>query len=318
MIVLFNSFKPVVPSQPQYSGFNNGYLGYGDTGGSYATATLVTYNRTISFSTDTESTRTAFSTARAPQGSSGFSPTSIYHVKGYNAGLVTTVDRVSPITDTSSTPTISFTTERRGPCIPLPNYNRNRIFFFGGYSDTLAQYLADTTYITQNTETSATGTSIPAARHLGVNLYTRDNSYLLGGIDSTGATTTTIYKYIMNTDTALTPSTAPTDTSNGQGYGLSYNSFGYRANGTPANYNNNKKFTFSTETVAAGVSGPAAFLIFQGISTVSLSVGYCWAGYQGTLNRLYHKLTFATETWSNNSYNTGDTNSGWLNAPGGC
>ena len=135
MIVLFNSFKPVVPSQPQYSGFNTGYLGYGDTNGSYTA--LVTYNRTISFSTDTESTRTAFSTARAPQGSSGFSPTSIYYVKGYNAGLVTTVDRVSPITDTSSTPTISFTTERRGPCVPLPNYNRNRIFFFGGYSDTL-------------------------------------------------------------------------------------------------------------------------------------------------------------------------------------
>lgn len=126
MIVLFNSFKPVVPSQPQYSGFNTGYLGYGDTDGSYIP--LVTYNRTISFSTDTESTRTAFAAARAPQGSSGFSPTSIYHVKGYNAGLITTVDRVSPITDTSSTPTIAFTTERRGPCIPLPNYNRNRIF----------------------------------------------------------------------------------------------------------------------------------------------------------------------------------------------
>ena len=315
MIVLFNSFKPVVPSQPQYSGFNTGYLGYGDTNGSYTA--LVTYNRTISFSTDTESTRTAFSTARAPQGSSGFSPTSIYYVKGYNAGLVTTVDRVSPITDTSSTPTISFTTERRGPCVPLPNYNRNRIFFFGGYSDTLAQYRADTTYITQNTETSATGTSIPAARHAGVNLYTRDNSYLLGGFNSAGATTTTIYKYIMNTDTTST--LAATDTSNAQGYGLNYNSFGYRANGDPASYNNNKKFTFSTETVAAGVSGPEAFLFLQGISTVSLSIGYCWAGYRTTtLNRLYHKLTFATETWSNNSYTTGDTNTGWLNAPGGC
>lgn len=316
MIVLFNSFKSVVPSQPQYSGFNNGYLGYGDTNGNYGS--LVTYNRTISFSTDTESTRTAFAAARAPQGSSGFSPTSIYHVKGYNAGLVTTVDRVSPITDTSSTPTIAFTTERRGPCIPLPNYNRNRIFFFGGYSETLAQYRADTTYITQNTETAANGTSIPAARHLGVNLYTRDNSYLLGGFDSTGATTTTIYKYIMNTDTTSTISTA-TDTSNAQGYGLSYNSFGYRANGTPASYNNNKKFTFSTETVAAGTSGPTAEVLFQGISTVSLSIGYCWTGYRGvTTNRLYQKLTFATETWSGDGYDSGDTNHGWLNAPGGC
>jgi len=315
MIVLFNSFKPVVPSQPQYSGFNTGYLGYGDTDGSYIP--LVTYNRTISFSTDTESTRTAFAAARAPQGSSGFSPTSIYHVKGYNAGLITTVDRVSPITDTSSTPTIAFTTERRGPCIPLPNYNRNRIFFFGGYSDTLAQYRADTTYITQNTETSATGTSIPAARHVGSVLYTRDNSYILGGIDLNGATTTTIYKYIMNTDVAST--LAATDASNAQGYGLSYNSFGYRANGTPAGYNNNKKFTFSTETVAAGTSGPTAEMLFQGISTVSLSIGYCWTGYRGiTVNRLYQKLTFATETWSDNSYNSGDTSSGWLNAPGGC
>jgi hypothetical protein len=315
MIVLFNSFKPVVPSQPQYSGFNNGYLGYGDTIGNYTA--LVTYNRTISFSTDTESTRTAFAAARAPQGSSGFSPTSIYHVKGYNAGLVTTVDRVSPITDTSSTPTIAFTTERRGPCIPLPNYNRNRIFFFGGYSETLAQYRADTTYITQNTETAANGTSIPAARHLGSVLYTRDNSYLLGGIDSTGATTTTIYKYIMNTDTTST--LAATDTSNGQGYGLSYNSFGYRANGTPASYNNNKKFTFSTETVAAGTSGPTVEVLSQGISTVSLSIGYCWTGYRSvTTNRLYQKLTFATETWSGDGYNSGDTNQGWLNAPGGC
>lgn len=314
MVILTNAFKPVVPSNPQYSGFNNGYFGYGDATGTFS---YVTYNRTISFSTDTESTRTAFNTGRMPQGASGFSPMNVYHVKGYRGGLNTTVDRVSSTTDTSATPTISFTVECRGPIIPLPHYNRNRIYFIGGYNDTSGLYRADTKYITQNTETAANGTSITAARHVGVSLYTRDNVYCLGGIDSTGATTTTIYKYIMNTDTAST--LAATDAQQAQGYGLNYNSFGYRANGNPTSYNNNKKFTYSTETVAAGTSGPEAIMFYQGTSTVSLSVGYCWTGNRvTTLNRLYHKLTFSTETWANNSYTTADTSTGWVTASGGC
>lgn len=315
MVILTNAFTPVVPSNPQYSGFNNGYLGYGDTSGANA---FVTYNRTISNSTDVESTRTAFTTGRIPQGASGFSPTNIYHVKGYNlSGLITTVDRVSSTTDTSATPTIAFTVERRGPFIPLTNYNRNRIFFFGGYSDTLGTYQTGTTYITQNTETAADATAIPAARHLGVTLYTRDNSYLLGGYTTGGGTTTTIYKYIMNTDSVST--LAATEVSSAQGHGLNYNSFGYRANGNPTSWNNNRKFTYSTETMAAGVSGPETVMFYNGIATVSLSIGYCWTAYRvSTLNRLYHKLTFATETWANNSYTTGDANSGWIYAAGGC
>lgn len=314
MVILSNLFTPVVPSNPQFSGFNNGYFSYGDTSGAFD---FVTYNRTISFSTDTESSRTALTTGRIPQGASGFSPTSVYHVKGYSGTLNTTVDRISSTTDTSATPTITFTVERRGPIIPLPNYNRNRIFIFGGYRDTDSTYRSDTSYITQNTETTADATSIPAARHIGVSLYTRDNAYCVGGFDSTAATTTTIYKYIMNTDSVST--LAATAASSTQGYGLNYSSFGYRANGTPTSYSSNNKFTFSTETVSAGVSGPETVLVYQGVSMVSTSVGYCWTGYrQSTLNRFYHKLTFATETWANNSYTTGDVSTGWIVGAGGC
>jgi hypothetical protein len=314
MVILTNSFTPVVPSNPQYSGFNNGYFSYGDVTGGFS---FVTYNRTISNSTDTESSRAALTTGRIVQGASGFSPTNIYHVKGYSGTFNATVDRISSTTDTSATPTITFNVERRGPFMPLTNYNRNRIFIFGGYSDSLGQYLTNTSYITQNTETPADATSIAAARHVGAALYTRDNSYLLGGYTTGALTTTTIYKYIMNTDSVST--LAATDFSSTQGYGLSYNSFGYRANGEPTSYNNNIKFTFSTETAAVGASGPEAVKVYQGVSTVSLSVGYCWTGYRSTtLNRFYHKLTFATETWTNSSYTTVDTNSGWITGTGGC
>jgi hypothetical protein len=58
--------------------------------------------------------------------------------------------------------------------------------------------------------------------------------------------------------------------------------------------------------------------LFQGVATVTSTVGYVWTGYRNfTLNRAYHKLTFSTETWTNNSYTTGDTNSGWITSGSG-
>jgi len=58
--------------------------------------------------------------------------------------------------------------------------------------------------------------------------------------------------------------------------------------------------------------------LFQGVCSATATIGYVWTGYRAsTLNRAYHKLTFSTETWSNNSYTTADTNSGWINGNSG-
>ena len=68
-----------------------------------------------------------------------------------------------------------------------------------------------------------------------------------------------------------------------------------------------------------GTAGPESSIYFyQGVASATSTVGYVWTGYRSsTLNRLYHKLTFSTETWSNNSYTTADTNSGWITSNSG-
>jgi hypothetical protein len=104
-----------------------------------------------------------------------------------------------------------------------------------------------------------------------------------------------------------------------QGYAFSNASWGYRANGATVTNASNIKLTFSTETKSTGTNSPEGSLqLFQGVSTVTSTVGYVWTGYRNfTLNRAYHKLTFSTETWTNNSYTTGDTNSGWITSGSG-
>ena len=298
----------------QVTGFGSGYFLFGDP----TTSTYVGYNRTISFSTDSESTRTANTGPRWSQGAGGFSSTNIYHVNGYNAGLITVKNKILAASDTQSAPSISFTVERRGATNNLPHLTKSRIYFIGGYSDTLAQYRSDTTYITTASDTATNATSISGPRHVSVAMYEGNNAYVLGGYTTGGGTTSTIYKYVMNTDTASNSSM--TESSNmAQGYSFSNSSWGYRANGATVGSASNIKITFSTETKSTGTNGPEGGLIlYQGVSTVTSTVGYVWTGYRSaTLNRVYHKLTFSTETWTNNSYTTGDTNSGWITSNSG-
>jgi len=318
MIKFFGPNKtqaPVVSAGTQATGFGSAYFLFGDpTGSSY-----VGYNRTISFSTDSESARTANTGPRWSQGAAGFSSTNIYHINGYNAGLVTVKNKILAASDTQSAPTISLTVERRGATINLPSaIVGSRFYFMGGYSDSLAQYRADNTYITTSTDTATNATSITAARHVSVGMYESYNVYILGGYTTGGGSTNTIYKYVMNTDTPS--NTSITESTNmAQGYSFSNASWAYRANGATVTNTSNIKLTYSTETKSAGSNSPETSLqLFQGVASATATIGYVWTGYRNTtLNRAYHKLTFSTETWTNNSYTTGDTNSGWINGSSG-
>lgn len=313
-ILISGLLKQYIPTSPAVTSFSNGYFSFASSDN--GVTALTQYNRTISLSTDTESTRTSMSTAaRISQGASSFSSTNIYHIKGYAAGLSTTVNKVTALTDTQSSPTIAFTVERRGPMIPCPIY-LGRIYYFGGYRDTDATYRQDTTYITSSTDTTTNDANVTAARHVGSSLFNNSTAWLMGGYDSAGATTTTIYKWIFSTSSIST--LAAIDATQAQAYGLNSLSFGYRAMGTPSSYNNNKKLTYATDTVAAGANSPEAIRIYQGTQYVTSLIGYCWTGLRTVNNnRVLHKLTFATETWANANYTTGDVNSGYAQGTGG-
>lgn len=311
MKIANNYFTPVIPAHPQYTGFGKGYFSYGLY--DISISTVVNYNRTLSFSTNTESTRTTLSNTRTTLGAGGFSPTSIYHVKGYNAGMSSIVTKVSNSTDTSTTPTISFTLERYGPCYQLPNYNRNRIYYIGGYNDPSTSYRKETTFIIQNTDTAVNETDIATAKYLGATLTFKESAYLFSGFTTGGVYTNSIDKYVMNTGTPSVLA-ATDETSRAHAFGLGYNSFGYVAYGHLYSYF--KKFTYATETMSNGAASGFGDL-HQGVAITTESAGYCWTGYYAFLIRALHKLTFATETWTDNSYSTGDTNNGWVNASSG-
>ena len=318
MIKFFGPNKtqtPAIGAGTQVTGFSSAYFLFGDVTGGMSN---VGYNRTISFSTDSESTRTANTGPRISQGAGGFSSTNIYHINGYQGGIVTVKNKILASSDVQSTATISLTVERRGATINLPHYTKSKIYLLGGYSDSLGQYRADGTYITTATDTATNTTAIPAARHVSMGLYESDNAYIIGGFDSSGANTSTIYKYVMTSDTTSTLS-ATDSVINSQAYAFANSAWGYRANGGPVTSTSNIKFTFSTETRSAGSNSPESSLqLFQGVCSATATVGYVWTGYRNfTLNRAYHKLTFSTETWTNNSYTTADTNSGWINGSSG-
>lgn len=299
----------------QVTEFSSAYFTFGDNTGANGDTG---YNRTISFSTDSESTRTAVTGPKQSQGAGGFSSTNIYHINGYAGGLNTTKTKILAASDSQSSPSISFTVERRGATNNLPHYTKSRIYFMGGYSDTLGQYRTDVTYITTSNDTATNTNAITAARHVSVGMYENTTAYILGGYTTGNGTTNTIYKYVMTTDTAS--NTSLTESSNmGQGYSFSNSVWAYRANGATVNSASNIKITYATETKSTGTNSPETNLqLFQGVSSATSTVGYVWTGYRNfTLNRAYHKLTFSTETWSNNSYTTGDTNSGWITSGSG-
>lgn len=307
---------PAITAGTQVTGFGSAYFLFGDVVGNN---NGVGFNRTISFSTDSESIRTANTGPRISQGAGGFSSTNIYHINGFQGGGVSVKNKVLAASDVQSTPTISFTVERRGFTNNLPHFTKSRIYCISGYSDSLGQYRTDVTYITTSTDTATNTNALTAARHVPPAMYENATIYVLGGYTTGNVLTNTIYKYVMTTDTSS--NTSLTESSNmGQGYSFSNSSWGYRANGQPTITSaSNIKITYATETKTTGTNSPESGLqLFQGVSSATATVGYVWTGYRvSTLNRAYHKLTFSTETWTNNSYTTGDTNSGWITSNSG-
>lgn len=320
MLKFFGPSKYQTPPPPPSAGtqvtdFGSGYFSFGDVLGNNSG---IGYNRTISFSTDSESIRTAFTSGlRITQGAGGFSSTDIYHINGYQGGGVSVKNKVLAASDSFSTPTISFNIERRGFTNNLPHYTKSRIYCMSGYSDSLGQYRTDVTYISTSTDTATDTNSLISPRHVAPAMYENNTVYILGGYTTGNGFTNTIFKYVMTTDTCS--NTGLTDYTMAQGYSFSNSITGYRFNGYPAYGTLNNKIAFSTETLSAAPnSAETGILLFQGVSTVSATTGYVWTGYRSaTLIRLYHKLNFATETWTNSSYSTSDINNGWITSGSG-
>lgn len=307
-ILISSLFKQAVAPFP------NGYFSFGST--DLGNTVLTQNNNTISKATDVESTRTSMATvARISQNAGGFSSTNIYHVKGYDGGLNTNVNKVLCATDTQAIPTIDFTTNRRGPFGPLPPY-LGRLYYFGGFDDTTPEYTNLSTYISTSTDTPVNTTNITSPRHVGTVLFNASNAWLIGGTTTGGGGTNTIYKWTFSTDSIST--IADTDTVTGsQGYGINYTSFGYRSLGVGATRTNGK-FTYSTDTMTAGTAcstGQADAVMFAGTQYVTESDGYLWTGHRGsTLYRTLLQLTFATEAWTDKKY---AFNTGWISGTSG-
>jgi len=296
----------------QSSGFNRGYLGFGDTSGTYQR-----FNRTLSFSTYTETVQTIFATAARIQPATGASPSHIYLVKGYAAtGISATVNKVSGLTSTEVVPTITFSVERRGAGgNPMVQFQKSRMYFCGGYSDSTGTYRTEVTYITQNTETTATVATLPAGRHMGGAFMTLTDGYTIGGYDSGGAASNTNYRYQFSNDTVTTGAGDSYNTQNATTF--SSGIYGYRVQGVAMGSTTNTRYNFSTATWSASATTPESqYQVFGAGSYVNEYEGAVWGGYQSYLKRIVYRLAFSTETYTNSSYTTGDTNSGFLYYPG--
>ena len=297
--------------------FPYGYFSFGAL--DIANTNTQTFNEVISKATSTRSTRANMITAaRICQNAAGFSSTTLYHLKGYTGSTLSTAsNKVLCATDTQAIPTLTFTTERRGPYVPLPTY-LGLIYYFGGYNDSTGLYSNATTYIKTPVDTVVNTTNITVARHVGAVLKNNSNAWLIGGTTTGGAATNDIYKWTFSTD-SIAIITAKDTVSSSQAYAINYTSFGYRSlgNGTSRG---SAKFTYATETVATGTAiatGDADALMLAGTQHTTESKGVLWTGYRGSTNfRTYLLLTFATEAWDNQSYTTA-INNGWVQSTSG-
>lgn len=298
----------------QATGFNKGYLAFGDVSGGYTT-----FNRSLSFATYTETTNTAMSTAARIQPMSCASPTHVYMMTGYSsAGYASTVNKLTSNTSTESTVTISWNNGRRGGSNPCAHLNRDRMYYFAGYSDSLAQYLTTISYVTQNndTDTNSAG-ALGGGRHMSATLFNRVQAHVVGGYTPGGGTSNTNYKYTYATDAVATVTGDTYNTQNGCGF--SSDVAGYRVQGAGIATNQNTKYTFSSDSWAAATNSPEANgQAFGCAQYVNEYEGALWCGYNNAFaKRLLYRLAWATETYTNSSYTTGDANSGFLYYPGG-
>lgn len=311
----------------QNTGFNTSYIATGCVSSAALTkANMRNYSRSLQHATETKANRTNLSgaPARICQGAGGFSRTSIYLMKGYNGSDSTAsgetigstvVNKVAVSTDSNSSPSISFTTERRGPYVTCPTYF-GRIYFITGYNDVGSAYTNLSNYINTATDISINTTNFLATRHVGGTLSTKFNTYLFGGYTSgtpTDPVTNNYYKWSFATDT---PSSLSTLTTAAAGMcGISHNTYGYLIGGAGDNFAV-RKFVFSTETLSAGAS--LSNYIEYSVPSVSNTTGYCWTGVINTSQRGLLKLAWATGTITDERYTEStDSASGFLIQSGG-
>jgi hypothetical protein len=292
------------------TGFNRGILGFGDTGAGYSSQ-----NRSLSFSTYTETTHTAFGINKI-QGMQCASPTHVYSMKGYSsAGAYTSnITKIQGFTNAESTVTIGFTTERRGGCVPMPHFQRARMYYAGGYSDSLAQYRTDITYVIQNTDTGVTvGAVLNTAKHMGGAFFNRTDAFFLDGYTTGGGGTSAMDKYTFSNDTIATSTADPSGAVQAPNT-FSNDIVGYRIQGVGIGYTNNRKWTFSSSTWSTTVNtGVNSGQIFGSGQYVTPTEGAIWGGYNDFFaKRLVYRLAWATETWTDSSYTTGDANAGFI------
>lgn len=294
----------------QITGFTNAHFATGCSSGTTTAVNMRNYNRTLSYSTETESSRTDLATtARIAQGAGGFSSTDIYLIKGFTgSALSNDVNKVSASTNSNSVPTITFSTQRRGPYIHCPVYLK-RIYFIGGFSTVYTKLV---TYIDTSTDTPTNTTDVLDVIHVGNSLYTKSYSYLIAGYTTGDALTSGVYRLSFSTDTTITLGNLSTTTALSNS--LSYYTFGYLVGGTNR-LTNTTKFRYSTETFSAGANLDER--LEASVPSVTNTKGYVWTGYRTTLSRALYIISWATETITNASYTTGDANTGWLQQSAG-
>lgn len=304
---------PYNSKYPQATGFNRGYLFFGDD----ASGIYSNINRTLSFATYTETTHTAFSTARRIQPMSCASPTHVYQFKGYTtSGYTSTVNKVSAFTSTESVPTISFSTERRGGMVAMPHFQRSRMYYVAGYSDSTAVYTSVTSYVTQNTETE-TGTSdgVVSGRHMGGTMMTNVYAFFVGGYTAGGGTTNVADRFEFATNTRVSTTGDTYSTQNPTCF--SSNVSGYRFSGVGMGATTNTKYNFATAAWSATTNTPDGNgQVFGAGPVVNEYEGIIFCGYQFYAKRIVYRLTWSTEVFTNSSYTTGDPNAGFNFYPG--
>jgi hypothetical protein len=303
---------------------SNAYFGFGDTSGAYA---LVQFNRVLAFSSNTESSNTAFTTgAKIPQGFSAFSNYTqrMYIFSGYaNPGLDSNTNYSSITTNTQGTISSTWAgVTRRGGCSPASYFGirsdtNYATIWFGGYSDNTSTYINRVDALLTVTETgSAQGTNTYTC-HVGAGFSSFIDTYFVGGINN-GTQISTISKRNWSTGTIST--NTATDRAVGYyGYGVANWGYGYRFSGTGSQtYANTLRFSFYNETSQTGTALPSSQAQYGGVTSASSVYAYLWTGYRGiTLNRFLNLYSWSTSTVSDASYTTADSSSGWItNAAG--
>ncbi len=300
---------PYNSKYPQATGFNRGYLFFGDNAAGYSAI-----NRVLSFATYTETTYTNFSTVARIQPMTCASPTHVYQFKGYTSslGYTSVVNKVSAFTSTESVPTISFSAERRGGMIVMPHFQRSRMYYVAGYSDSTGIYTATTSYVTQNTETeTAASNAVSTGRHMGGTMMTNVYAFFVGGYTAGGGTTNVADRFEFATNTRVSTTGDTYSTQNPTCF--SSNVSGYRFSGVGMGATTNTKYNFATAAWSATTNTPDANgQIFGSGPVVNQSEGIIFGGYQNYAKRNVYRLTWSTEVFTNSSYTTGDANAGFI------